>query len=795
MTQLTAQDLIAIRRNFVAEHGTFHGFAVRRHTEPLVLIDVLYRVLYPESAADASGVDAAIAMIPNEDRRERVREFVQALPAIPDTKRGGVRGTDRWGPLGDATTYLSTILFGSVRPPGETFDTLQGVWRLEMLGIQYRWRWEPPGITATDKAFVKPNGDPVDEEMRWAIVIPSLEILTVVHKNGGDLFPTFGLRFDAGVSIRTVTAFLADKLRAFSRRSERFPFTTYLGGASVDDIATIFCATQIGIVPDEPVKRLQLISATEVGHGGVFPADLPWGPRPPWLEWTDAWPTPHWRPKLPYVPNRFESDTYNAAAQKAHEFGASAATTWVTATTLDGVVDYCRGILETLVDAETRRTVMPSSSVRQPKRALHMLFLLKAIDERGEAQRAYDEARDFLLRPPALISKSTTITRKVYEPLSELVVDRVLFSKLPSHATVAWAVVHALDILVIFSDMHTERVELAREVVTWKEAGGASVARTPYDALVALAKETPGFGLHNPLSTSIAIAFSEYGYEIGIHELSYTAMVPAGEGIRRVLATAPGGGDAADDPIVLDALLAAASIDPSRSSAVAVGNADTGSPQGVTNVNMYGFQSVIMTVPHATCPVRGGEGQPRAPHPCDTIAVRAAQSIYDSQRGVFFYATVVAASTPRATCDLNRDACRNHPWRAHVRRVISEALSSTGRNPTVFVLDVHSFPPDAEGWSAYEVVLLDDDPTPTAYTESLARRLKRAGVAVAIGRGRDNDIQDEARAAGHKSVLVEFNERLGRDASRLDFIAAQIAQWFEGAVPADGDDGGGGGGG
>ncbi len=747
-----------------------------------MLIDVLYRVLYPGSAADASGVDAAIAMIPSEDRRERVREFVQALLTIPDINRGGSRGRDRWGPIGDATNYLSTILFGSVRPPGETFDTVAGAWRLEMLGIQYRPIWEPTGITANVTAFVKPNGDPVDEEMRWAAVIPSLKILTVVHKNGGDLFPTFGLKFNAGVSIRTVTAFLADKLHAFSRRSERFPFTTYLGGASVDDIATIYCATQIGIVPDEPVERLQLISATQVASGGAFPADLPWGPRPPWLEWTEAWPTQHWRPELPYVPNRFEGDTYNAAAQKAHKFGASAATTWVTETTLDGVVDYCRGILETLVDAETQRTVMPSPSVRQPKRALHLLFLLKAIDERGDAQRAYDEARQFLLRPPTLISKSTTITRKVYEPLSEMVTDRVLFGNPPSYATMAWAIVHALDILVIFSDMHAARVELAREVTAWKEAGGASVARTPYDALVALAKETPGVGLFNPLSTSIAIALREYGYEIGIHNLSYTSMVPQGEGIRRVLAASPGGGgDVADDPIVIDALLAAASIDPSHSSAVAVGDADTGSPQGVTNVNMYGFQSVIMTVPHATCPVRGGEGQPLA-HPCDTIAVRAAQSIYDSQRGVFFYATVVAASTPRATCDLNRVACRNHPWRAHVRRVIVESLSADfGRKPTVFVLDVHSFPPDAEGWSAYEVVLLDDDPTPTAYTESLGRHLKRAGVAVAIGRGRDNDIQDEARAAGHKSVLVEFNERLGRDARRLTFIASQIAQWFGGA--------------
>lgn len=541
MSQLTAEEILVISREFRAEDGRFSGLLRTRAQEPLAVIDVMYRVLHPDAAVDASGVDAAIAMIPREERRENVRAFVQRLLAMPAKDRGHVRGRDRRGHLGSAVVYLATILFGSARPSGEAFANVGGTWRLELLGIQYQKIWDALSHEEMAAAFVKPSGDPAVDEMKWSVVIPSLELLTFDHLNGNDLYDRFGAKFDTGVSIRTVTAFLAKELHAFSRKSEKLPYTIYLGGASIDDIATIYCETEMRFVPSEPVQRMQLVTVDMVSHGVAFPTDLPWGPRPSWLDWELPWPTPHWRPMLPYVPNRFESDTYNEAALAARKFGTSVYFHRIPETTLQGIVDYCRGILEEVVDAETLRTVAPSPRFHLPKQTLYWLFLLNSLRPSTPAERAYTKSRRYLVKEPPLISKSTTIAVKIYEPLHALIVDRALVAKPPSVSTMAWAIVHALDILVIFSARNVERTELAREVTEWKSREGAVVQqRTPLDALVALAKEDEHeyWISAKHLNTSIAMALRDHGYEIGIHELSYVSLVSAGEGIRRELAAA-----------------------------------------------------------------------------------------------------------------------------------------------------------------------------------------------------------------------------------------------------------------
>ena len=181
--------------------------------------------------------------------------------------------------------------------------------------------------------------------------------------------------------------------------------------------------------------------------------------------------------------------------------------------------------------------------------------------------------------------------------------------------------------------------------------------------------------------------------------------------------------------------------------------------------------AVVLTVPHGTCP---DEGDVAGGHPCDWIAERSAQMIYQNLGSAA--ELFVAKDVPRRVCDLNRLWCRDHPWRERVREAV---------RASTFVLDVHSYPPGVGGWSDFEIVLLDDaqEPAfPLPYVADLSRYLAGKGVLVSIGRGGGNDIQDEMRAMGARSVLIEFNERLDGDLARWRNIARYTAEWL-GAEP------------
>jgi hypothetical protein len=57
--------------------------------------------------------------------------------------------------------------------------------------------------------------------------------------------------------------------------------------------------------------------------------------------------------------------------------------------------------------------------------------------------------------------------------------------------------------------------------------------------------------------------------------------------------------------------------------------------------------------------------------------------------------------------------------------------------------------------------------------------MDKHGIEVGIGRGGNNDIQDEARDNhGIRSMLLEFNESLMSDGARFAFIAERTARWL-----------------
>lgn len=178
--------------------------------------------------------------------------------------------------------------------------------------------------------------------------------------------------------------------------------------------------------------------------------------------------------------------------------------------------------------------------------------------------------------------------------------------------------------------------------------------------------------------------------------------------------------------------------------------------------------SVLLTVPHASCPRDHKHG-----HPCDTLAKHAARRVFDCARSDSgIERPLVSKDVPRAVCDLNRIQCRDHPWREKIR----QRLRAGG---VAFVLDVHSYPPTTpKGWAPFDLVLLDDAPAPRTYTLDFARYMDAAGIRVAVFRGKGNDIQDEARELGVRSMLLEFNEGIGRDTDRFGVIACHVASWF-----------------
>lgn len=185
---------------------------------------------------------------------------------------------------------------------------------------------------------------------------------------------------------------------------------------------------------------------------------------------------------------------------------------------------------------------------------------------------------------------------------------------------------------------------------------------------------------------------------------------------------------------------------------------------------------VLLTVPHAVCPTPLNVAQA---HPCDLLAEDAAEAIYQHQRAApLIAAPVVPERTTRQQCDLNRRECRDHPWREQLRERMCDAA-------TAFVLDVHSYPAREPRWAEYEVVVLDETPAGhdfQPYVASFVRFMRREGVRAAAFRGANNDIQQEARALGIRSMLLEVNEGLRNQPSRLIHIAGRTADWLTASV-------------
>jgi len=179
------------------------------------------------------------------------------------------------------------------------------------------------------------------------------------------------------------------------------------------------------------------------------------------------------------------------------------------------------------------------------------------------------------------------------------------------------------------------------------------------------------------------------------------------------------------------------------------------------------MKQVVITAPHSFCQESNIHS-----HSCDTADESVVSCLVDTIQGIGLIPVPFLASTPRRECDLNRKKCRKNSYRVNLTSYMKKH-----REEIRMVLDVHSFPPDDEDWGGYDVILLDDAETATSYTLMLQNMFLQNWVRCKIVRGGGNDIQDEARERGMKSLLIECSESVLDDDSRRLLICKIVANW------------------
>jgi hypothetical protein len=157
-------------------------------------------------------------------------------------------------------------------------------------------------------------------------------------------------------------------------------------------------------------------------------------------------------------------------------------------------------------------------------------------------------------------------------------------------------------------------------------------------------------------------------------------------------------------------------------------------------------RKIILTVPHATntqnqqCTVRDT---------CDSFALSAASILQTEFELNGFQTELIVGNINRLELDLNRIGSRfSALFRQKIRAAIAE-------KDDIFVLDVHSFPPDYQ-WSnkiGENVIVLFDFEKDISNVVPIQRL---NGIKVIPGA--QNDIMDEMLEKGIPSFLIELNE-------------------------------------
>jgi len=166
----------------------------------------------------------------------------------------------------------------------------------------------------------------------------------------------------------------------------------------------------------------------------------------------------------------------------------------------------------------------------------------------------------------------------------------------------------------------------------------------------------------------------------------------------------------------------------------------------------------ILTVPHGKCDDVVDEG-----HPCDTVAMKAADMLADALDDLEQEVVIVHATTIREMGDLNRITTAGRTFHQIWEREVNETTRPC-------VVDVHSFD-DLNWFGGTNVALLESTPTWNRWTKQLAVLSDAAHLQ---GKDENYIITHAVRDLGCPAILIEFWESLS--VRKLEKAVVKIAE-------------------
>lgn len=166
---------------------------------------------------------------------------------------------------------------------------------------------------------------------------------------------------------------------------------------------------------------------------------------------------------------------------------------------------------------------------------------------------------------------------------------------------------------------------------------------------------------------------------------------------------------------------------------------------------------VILTAPHATCPLLGSN------HPCDVIAGDLTKKIASQLGAQGVAVRTFIGDIPRTEVDLNRDESKGRDY----YRTFMDSVS-----PGTLHFDIHSYPPELDDFKNVDAVIYRMGNN-SQLVDLLQRELsKNHKVGVIYGSSINTLVRDSQRQ-GAQSALIEFSESLQPEESK---IASELAQ-------------------
>ncbi len=179
--------------------------------------------------------------------------------------------------------------------------------------------------------------------------------------------------------------------------------------------------------------------------------------------------------------------------------------------------------------------------------------------------------------------------------------------------------------------------------------------------------------------------------------------------------------------------------------------------------------TVLLTVPHGT----GCTEYQYNSHPCDSDAELMARDLQAAIKAQGLdYSSILVSETPRSRVDMNRIVGRDTSYRRHLSSLIKDKL----QGHSVWVIDVHSYPPEHH-WDSRNLDFYVLDTQSSGQTTSYVSALESLmGGDIGVISGGENDIMNTSRELGARSFLIETKEGI-HPGYRRD-VANRIVQFI-----------------